>query len=296
MRITDSATLFANWQNLQTQRQDQDRLQQQLSSGKRINLDSDDPTAAAEIQGLRRKMAYLEQYGKNASYCDGLLKYTDSTLQGVSDALLRVIETGVQGTSSVVNADERKTLASQIRSIKDELVSLANSKYQDEYLFGGVQSQGAPFSVDSGTGKVSFVGSDTVLTVPVAEGMEVQPGLSGATLFMDKTDLFTAMDDLASAIEAGNGGAVMTQVSEIEKARLAVSEARGALGHQMQIIERVQQQMDQDHVNLLARLSKLEDADVGEIVSRLSLNQTAITATLYAQAQIGQKTLFDFIG
>lgn len=295
MRITDSSTLQMNWYQLQAQRENQDRLQQQLSSGKRINLDSDDPIAASEIQGLRRQLAYQEQYEKNASRCDSVLKYTDSTLDATSGVLLQVMSVGSQATSSFMTGASRKDLAEQIRYLKGELIVLANTKYQGEYIFGGTENAAAPFTVDAVSGAVTYNGNDTVSSVPVDDGVEVLTGVSGKVLFLDNVNLFAEMDTLAAAVEAGDGSAISTQLGQVEQARLAVSGARGVLGQQMNMIEQVQAHLDQTRVTLQQRVSSLEDADMGEIVSRLTLSETAISATLYAQGRIGQRTLFDFI-
>jgi flagellar hook-associated protein 3 FlgL len=288
--------LQMNWYNLQAQRQEQDRLQQQLSSGKRVNLDSDDPAAASEIQVLRRQLAYQEQYAKNAARCDGVLKYADSTLNGASNVLLQVMSVGSQATSSFMTGTSRKNLAEQIRSFKNELIVLANTKYQGEYIFSGTANATAPFTVDPVSGAVTYNGHDPVPSVPVDEGIEVQASVSGQVLFLDEVDLFAEMDTLAAAVEAADGTAIATQLEQIEKARLAVSGARGTLGHQMNTIEQVQEHLAETRVTLQQRISNLEDADMGELVSRLALSETAISATLYAQGRTGQRTLFDFIG
>ena len=299
MRVTDSSTLLMNWRQLQDQRQNQDRLQQQLSSGKRVNMDSDDPVAANEIQGMRRQMAYMDQYRKNASRCDGVLKYTDSTLDSVSGVMLRLITVASQATSITADASARKDIADQIRSMKSELTGLGNTKYQGEYVFGGTQNLAAPFSV-AVSGAIVYNGNDTVPSVPVYDGIEVQCSVSGKTLLgVDAgglTGVFVEMDLLATAVQTGDVAVIATQIGQIGKARQAVSNARGALGHQMQVVEQALDHIDQARVTLQQRVSVLEDADIGEVVSRLTLSETAITATLYAQGRVGQRTLFDFIG
>jgi flagellar hook-associated protein 3 FlgL len=300
MRVTDTSTLLMNWHQLQDQRQSQDRLQQQLSSGKRINMDSDDPVAANEIQALRRQMAYMDQYRKNASHCDGVLKYNDSTLDSVSGVMLRLITVASQATSLTADASARKDIADQIRSMKSELMGLGNTKYQGRYVFGGTQNLTAPFAVDTISGAIVYNGNDTMPSVPVYDGVEVQCSISGKTLLgVDAgglTGVFVEMDKLAAAVEAGDVTRIAAQIGEIEKARQAVSNARGTLGHQMQVVEQALDHIDQARVTLQQRVSVLEDADIGEVVSRLTLSETAITATLYAQGKVGQRTLFDFIG
>lgn len=295
MRVTDLSTAMSNWNNLQLQTEEQDRLQRQLSSGKRLLSDADHPLDAEEIQNLRRQLGYIEQYKGNASRADNLLKFADSTLNSASELLLRAIQLGTQGATQLLPASSREDLATILRSVKTQLVSLGNTSYQGQFIFGGTRNLLAPFTVDPNNGSVSFNGNNVTRSVPVAEGVEVEATISGQTVFLTNTDIFAALDNLADAVEQGNTAAAATQVQEVEKGRVAISEARATVGGQIVTIEQVQQQLDRTRQELLARASKIEDADIAQVISQLTLHETSIRATLFTQGTIGRRSLFDFI-
>src|SRR6202041_2003935 len=128
----------------QSQAQEQTAIEQ-LSTGKRVNVPSDDPAAAAEDVQNQALQSQNDQYIQNTSNLDGSLQTADSTLSSVVTVLNQAISLGVQGANGGMSSADQQALAEQVQSIQSQMVQLANTSYQGSYLFGGTASPSRTF-------------------------------------------------------------------------------------------------------------------------------------------------------
>ncbi len=104
MRITLGMIAENSLRNIQANQTRVDQLQNQITSGSRINKPSDDPIGTAQALGLQESLDQSKQYGRNIDQANSWLNATDSALGSVTDALHRARELAVQaanGTFSV---------------------------------------------------------------------------------------------------------------------------------------------------------------------------------------------------
>ncbi|MDR3641466.1 MAG: flagellar hook-associated protein FlgL [Humidesulfovibrio sp.] len=112
-------------------------LNEQASSQKRVNKPSDDPTGAATILNLNTTLSSYDQYSTNVSTAQGWLSTSDSTLTSVSTLITRLKGLAEQGATGTMTADNRTQIAYEARQIYEQLVSLANTKYQSKSIYAG---------------------------------------------------------------------------------------------------------------------------------------------------------------
>lgn len=139
------------------------KLNTQISSGKRINKPSDDPVGMGSVLNDRTDLSALDQYSSAIDYADGLATETESVLSSVTDLLDRASELATQAASSTASEATRSETAAEIAEIMDEVYSLANTKYNGKYIFGGTQTDSTPF-LEIDADKLE----DDVLTVSAA--------------------------------------------------------------------------------------------------------------------------------
>ena len=112
--------------------------QNQLSTGKRINSPSDDPTSAAQLVGLSESAKTTAQYQENILAARTRLELEDDALGSVGDALLRVRELAVAGQNNTYGLEERTAIALEVRQLADEVMGLANRKLANgQFMFSG---------------------------------------------------------------------------------------------------------------------------------------------------------------
>ncbi len=158
-----SNTLRSSVANSQLSRTQQQLLevQNQLSSGKRLSLASDDPGAAAIVQQLKKTLQQRDAYSQNLRHAQSQLGEVDSTLSDVTDLLQQAQNIASANVGSTVTDAERQGAAAVISSIQQQMLTLANKQFDGVYIFGGDKSNQSPFANVGNA--IKFVGSTTVL-------------------------------------------------------------------------------------------------------------------------------------
>ena len=119
-----------------------------LSSGKRINMPSDDPIGMSKVLDYRKTICSIDQYDKNIAHGESYLNVTDSTLDTVGNLLIRAKELTLSQANATANAVDRKSVAEEVKSIYNHLLQLANTKLGKDYMFAGYKTDTPPFSRD----------------------------------------------------------------------------------------------------------------------------------------------------
>ncbi len=187
------------------------KSQAQLAQGKQIINPSDAPDQASTVQRLKSILSRQDSYQAALNSVQNRLQGEDSTLQSVSDLLIRAKEVAVQANNDTLSTSNRKALSVELQGIRDQMLSLANSKdASGNYLFAGSRSTLPPFVSNAG-GSPQYVGDQTRMRVMVGENRSMQINRSGTDVFTPvnrgldngKTEgvgFFAALDDLIKAV------------------------------------------------------------------------------------------------
>ncbi len=111
---------------------------------------SEDPVSAVKAYKARRALSENENYQSTLEDAQSMMTTAESSVMQVNSIAQQANSTSViQAITDTVSADDREVIAKQIRSLQDSLVSIMNTKYSDNYIFGGSATAEAPFSVDA---------------------------------------------------------------------------------------------------------------------------------------------------
>jgi flagellar hook-associated protein 3 FlgL len=127
------------------------------------------PSGSREFLALNRQA--IGQYQRNIENTNSWLSATEGKLNNADELLTEARALAVSQTTGTANADSRKIAAQKVQAIMDEMLSLANSKLGDRYLFAGSRSDVKPFeSTESApTIDAPVAGKENVYTGTVAE-------------------------------------------------------------------------------------------------------------------------------
>lgn len=112
---------------------------------KKVNRPSDNPTGTANIYDLRASLETLDNYYSNAKTATGWLTLADGVLQQLSNMIIEAKTYDLQGATGTVNADNREQISSQLRQYYEQMIVLANSSYNGEYIFAGHKTTTTPY-------------------------------------------------------------------------------------------------------------------------------------------------------
>jgi flagellar hook-associated protein 3 len=148
MRISNR-TLYANInQRLGGITADLKQINEQISSSMRINRPSDDPIGITQSLGLKKVLAQIEQYGRNAQSGTAWMNLTDSVLQSTSTLITRAKEIANQMATGTYTDTQRQSAANEVSNMLAQLVQMGNSQLNGRYLFSGYRDDQAAFSQD----------------------------------------------------------------------------------------------------------------------------------------------------
>ncbi|MDO4233280.1 MAG: flagellar hook-associated protein FlgL, partial [Lautropia sp.] len=157
--------------NLSTQQAQLAHMQEQASTGRKVNRASDDPLATAEAERLRSQMARSDIEQRMISYAKGIMAQTQDIMGDSINALQEARDTMIAAGDGILSDSDRKDMATKLEMVRKELYLLANVKDLDgNYVFGGPGTEGGPLGAEADPMYQGAAGSRTT-------GMRVQYGL-----------------------------------------------------------------------------------------------------------------------
>jgi flagellar hook-associated protein 3 FlgL len=178
------------------------RLQEQATTGSRINRPSDDPSCSYRVVTLNSQEKSLGNYINNLSEVVGTLELSSTVIQYTQSALTDTKVRLTQVIGGIYHEETRERAAEGINDILEQVVSLANTKHIGQYLFGGNNTTSAPYLVERTNGEITGVTYQGSLE---NREIEVAPGIKSSTFYVGD-DIFHS-DDRGDPIFLGDTGA-----------------------------------------------------------------------------------------
>jgi flagellar hook-associated protein 3 FlgL len=285
--------LAAIWQ---TQNQENTALQQ-MSSGKRVNVPSDDPLAAAQMIGNQAQSNRADQYLQNVDTLTNQLQTADTALGSAVTAVTQAITLGVQGSTGTLSSANRQQIVQNLQGIQSQLVQLANTAVGGNYLFGGTASTAPPYTLDpTNSSGVVYNGNSGTNTVQVADGLNLQTNMPGNQLFQNSAgDIFGSLQGLITALQTGTASDARTATNQLRTAFDSLTGQRIFYGNAVNQLNSTQTFLQQEQVTLKSQANNLVGADLTKTAIDLTRAQTAHDAALAAAAKILPTSLLDYL-
>lgn len=271
------------------------RAEQQMSTGRRVSGAGDDPLAVQQAIGERATMGAIDAYKRTNASAASRLAAVDSVLTGIGDKLTAASVAGLSGQGSGVSPEARSAAAQRVRSLRDSLVTDLNTTFQGTHLFSGTAANQPAYAMVGGNW--TYQGNSATTQVEVEKGRLVSISFDGQAIAQgaDSSDMFTMLDDLADAIEAGDNAAISTGLAGVERAFNRTQRALGALGADEQGIDEASARLAALRVSTDVRRASLEDANMAEAVVKLTQAETAYRAALSAVSTAERQSLLDYL-
>jgi flagellar hook-associated protein 3 FlgL len=291
VRITQKAVTLTSLQGLNGNLARLGDLQNQLTSGKLINRPSDSPTGTNKAMQTRAEQATLAQYTRNASDAKGWLDQADGTLMQMIDMTQRIRDLTLQGSNAASSPASQQALSTEVASLRDGLINLANTRVAGRPVFGGVTAGDKAYDA-AGT----YVGSPTgTVTRRVSDSELLRVDLRGPEAFgTGAASLFSVVNDIAVDLVAAPGD-LATDLANLDTALKTMQGAVADIGARGSRLERLERVNADRTVTLTTQLSAAEDIDLPNTIMQLSMQETGYQAALAATAKVISPTLLDFL-
>ncbi len=298
MRITDSQTTAKNAAQIAAQRSRISLFQERLTTGKRINRPSDDPTGAEAVFNLKTSQTEIEQFRRNADFANQKLTATDDALTAYEPLLDRINTLLSQGLTDSTTQEAKNALATEVDALRQRILNVANTKYGNEFLFGGIRQNEPPFDPTTSVPSTNPTSPQYVQVEPGANALPVST--TADKIFSDATN--TIFNDLTAAASAlrGTGNATADRTTLLNtRSRISVYQNQVSVAHAQNgavqnIVQIVSDRLSSDSLSYQTRAESIEGADFAESATRYTEAQRALEATLQVTAR-GQRSLIDFL-
>jgi flagellar hook-associated protein 3 FlgL len=303
MRVTNNIMTDSLVRYLTAQNEALYERQTIIASQKRINKPSDDPIGMGKVLDYRQTLASIEQYQTNIQRGKMRLDISEIHLDLVDDLLQMV--SAIAQTETGGTAESRRLAAEQAKMLYDQVLDLANSKLNDNYLFSGYQTKTAPFSRDDTQATtfdkftVTYNGDAGDARFMVAHNSEITIDTDGRPLFHNAAagglNIFDAMRDLIVGLENDDTAAISAQGGMMDQARTQINNIRAANSSIFYQLETTENHWQNYKPKIQELLGKQEEADITRAVVELQRIELAYQTTLAATARIIQPGLINFL-
>lgn len=304
MRITNSMMINDMMSNITKNQLRMNKYQNQMSTGKKISVPSDDPVVAARALKLRTDVAEIAQYKKNVKDANSWLDITETALGNINDVLKRANELAVKTSNSSLSADDMKASASEVKQLREQLIELANSSYAGRYIFSGyntdqklIDSNGNFNINQSSTEDINYeIGVGNTINVNVLGCELFHSGASTVTKVPSTVpDMIKVMDNFINDLNTDNHTAISALITDIQTQEKNVTMIRSDVGARTNRLDLTASRLETDNYNFTALMADNEDVDMAETIMNLKNEENVYQASLAAGARVIQPSLVDFL-
>ncbi|MFK5954413.1 MAG: flagellar hook-associated protein FlgL [Desulfobacterium sp.] len=295
-------------------------------TGKRILALSDDPIGVSQSLGIRSGLDGFEQVERGISLGNTWLTASENALTQSQNLITDTKTLAIQMANASISPADRIAAAEIVQNTLEEIISLANTKVDDRYLFSGSKTNAAAFTLETKNdpaavepiNTITYNGDETPFSIKIGDST-VAIGNNGDEIF---TKMFETLANFKialinntlvgtpgiPAVEASTGPPVVEAIEAIppipgiqdamdnldgdfEILNGAITSV-GTKMNRMDIKEIIYQDLT---LSETARLSGIEDADITEAITNLQQKQLAYQAALSASAKVMELSLLDYV-
>ena len=260
------------------------KLQESVSTGKRITKASDDPDAAQRISEIRQTQADQVVWTNNTNMGTSISSAVDNQLGSIYDMLNRAKELVLSGRNDTTSATDRAAIATELRSIIADLDSAGSAN----------DPTGAPL-FPTGT-PLSIPVSDTLSLPATAKKDEV---FGNVTTSKGTQTLQEILEDAATAVEgnaATRGSDIQLSLDAIDGGAGHITQVRTDQGVRAARFDQAKDALDSNGEDLAVERNGLESTDLTYALSEFQSKQTALQAAQTLFAKTNRSSLFDLLG
>lgn len=296
LRVTQGMLNTQLLRNLNGNMTRMDKLQDQLSTGRRINKPSDDPVGISYSMRYRSDLGANDQYQRNVDATVSFLDYTDTALEQAGQVMQRARELTVQAANGTNSEESLNAIKIEIDQLYNQLTTIGNSQFNGKYVFNGQITDVIPFPDPSNAadaitdnGEIKFeIGAGVLISMN--KTAEQVFGASGTN-----ENAFKIMKDLSAAIGSSNKTEIQNAIDLIDKRLNVVLGARSDIGAKTNRIQLAEDRLKDIGINLQSLQSKTEDADMSVVITNLKMEENVYQASLSVGSKVIMPTLLDFL-
>ena len=275
--------------------------QREITSGRRINMASDDPDQVSNMLQIRSELARTNQTLDNLGRVKTEVDAAEQSLEASVSVLERARVLGFQGVNGTQTAEQRQAIATEVGTLMEQMVGLSRTTVEGRFLFSGDSDTVAAFTLDlQQDDPVSdYQGGPVTREVLHPSGSRFQVAKDGEEIF-DNADpsknVFQAMNNLRLALRDNDEPGIEAALQQIETAESHLNTQLAFYGAAQNQVAEATDFSHKQVLRLKTRLSEVQDADMTESIVNFNQAQYQQEVALTTKAKIPKRSLFDYLG
>ena len=275
------------------------KLTAQLASGNKIVNLTDDPIASVNILNTTKQLGQIETFEQNVGMASAELSALDDLLDLANGYLSTAWDKAIQANNQTYNAGSLEALKVEIDEITKTMVDLANTQYNDNYIFSGANTKTLTYTVDE-NGYIIYNGTpqsnpDYIRQTEVADGVFEVINTTGDRVFGyyenvqevnadgkkvyldgDRRVIETVNADYSKIYTYEDDGSVCNDVEKLKKSYTDEESYSGVLGALKKLSNGIQKVLDGD-----------TEAGYDEMQSTLTMFSNSLNTITTEQTKFG---------
>ena len=269
---------------------------EQITSGKKITSVGQNPIDGTKIMKYNKQLDQLDDWSKNIQSAKDELNQSYDTLGLIQENMQRINELAIQAANSYNSQESMQAIRDEVEQRTLTIQQLANTKYQDKYIFSGSNTDTMPYSLDEDL-NVTYSGTSQdgnwERNIEISEGVTMPLNVNGQAIFGDENGgIFATLKELNDALANPDMDikAISDCITPIQNGIKDITSAQAVMTSRVQRLDATSTINDEVSIGLREMKSNLEDTDLAEAATQLMMYQTALQASLQAGASIMQQT------
>lgn len=298
LRVTSNMMSNQVLRNLNKNLNKMSDLQNQESTGRKLNKPSDDPVGVTYALRYRSELSANSQYQRNVDTALGWLDTTDSVMSQAESVMSRLKELTVRAGTGTNPQSALDSIEVELQELKGQFADLGNTQINGKYVFNGQTYDIRPYDPNNAASFAAVETDQGPVEYVVGQGIKFQINTSGNDFFGAKNgddNVFNIIYKLSTAMKSGKYDDVTKELTNIDSRLTKMVSVHAETGARTNRVELMQNRLESEDFSLTKLQSKTEDADIAEVIIQSNIASNVYQASLATGAKIITPTLVDFI-
>lgn len=321
MRLTNNMMSKSYLKNLNNSLKELNESNTRITAQRRYMKISEDPATALKAMKVRKNLSRNDMYKENLSDAKGILDQYESTISNINDIVKEAVAQVMQGATGTSDDAVRRTVATTLRGYQETILAAANTKYGDDYIFGGAGVDVTPFTlnasnelcyngqnVDTGTFEDEYRYIDIGIGLSIDTNGEVSPksafniSNSGSDLLGSGVDgngisnnLYNLLGEIADKLENNDVSNIQQNLDKLISKADDIRLQYVSVGEKTNYIKYFIERLDSEKINSATKQNELESMNTAEGIIIFKEQLMAYNSCLQMGTKILQPSLMDFL-
>lgn len=281
------------------------KIIEQQSTGKRVNLPSDDPIASSQLVNLQRENSALKQFQSNISRLQTSLSQQETVVTAINQQTDAIIDDLLSAANASHSRADMGSFAHSIDGKIESVIAALNQKNEDNHaLFGGTLSDIQPIVFDAKTQQYRYQGNDQTRETTVANGINIKENTLMSGVFSKAGSDLEVLNQLTALSSKMKNSKIVpsSYLAELQSAHEMMLQASKKLGATFTDLGGRQNRLSmlaEAHTDIATSnsqaMDELANSNPAQASTDLNLYKMSIQASGMTYMKISQLSLFNYM-